>query len=131
MLSDDIRLLNIQYEEASDNEYEEANDNCSDSKSDCSFDAPPYGPISEYEFCDANEDRRSEETNTPENENQQLEYFQPTEEVIDSNWTGFKIVGDNLDKNIHPSFSRSDNATRSLHYFHYYAVLDTNKILLS
>jgi len=39
-------------------------------------------------------------------------------------WKGFKIVGDNIDKNIRPSFQRYDNNTTSLHYFHHYAVLD-------
>ena len=41
-----------------------------------------------------------------------------------SSWHGFKVVGDNIDKNFHPSFSRSDRKTQSPHYFHYYAVLD-------
>jgi len=40
------------------------------------------------------------------------------------NWHGFKLVGDNIDKNVRPSFSRSDKSTLSLHCFHYYAVLD-------
>ena len=53
--------------------------------------------------------------------NEQVEqFFQQSQ----STWTGFKLVGDNLDKNIHPSFSRLDRKTKSLHYFHYYAVLD-------
>jgi len=42
----------------------------------------------------------------------------------DKFWKGFKLVGDNIDKNIHPSFQRSDNKTDSLHHFHHYAVLD-------
>ena len=42
----------------------------------------------------------------------------------DQKWTGFKVVGDNLDMNIRPSFSRLDKKARSLHYFHYYAALD-------
>ena len=36
----------------------------------------------------------------------------------------FKIVGDNVDKNIHPRDMRFDNQTRSLHYFHSYGVRD-------
>ena len=39
-------------------------------------------------------------------------------------WKGYKLVGDNLDKNVRPSFQRYDKKTNSLHYFHYYAVLD-------
>ncbi len=36
----------------------------------------------------------------------------------------FKIVGDNIDKTIRPREMRSDHQTRSLHYFHSYAVRD-------
>ena len=41
-----------------------------------------------------------------------------------STWAGFKIVGDNIDKNVQPRFMRIDSRTRSLHYFHCYAVQD-------
>ena len=33
-------------------------------------------------------------------------------------WNGFKIVGDNIDKNIRPSFQQINHQTVSLHYFH-------------
>lgn len=36
----------------------------------------------------------------------------------------FKIVGDNIDKNIRPREMRVDNQTQSLHFFHSYAVRD-------
>lgn len=39
-------------------------------------------------------------------------------------WTGFVIVGDNVDKNVRRSFQRVDYQTQSLHYFNAYAVLD-------
>ena len=39
-------------------------------------------------------------------------------------WHGFKIVGDNIDKNIRPSFQRCDYQTKSFHYFNSYAVKD-------
>ncbi len=39
-------------------------------------------------------------------------------------WTGFKIIGDNLDKNVHPNFMRLSSQTKSLHFFHAYAALD-------
>ena len=50
----------------------------------------------------------------------------PQEQVHDlpSVCTGFKIVGDNLDKNIRPSFQRCDRQTISLHYFHSCAISD-------
>ena len=39
-------------------------------------------------------------------------------------WTGFKIIGDNLGKNVYPSFMRLDCETKLLHYYHAYAALD-------
>ena len=41
-----------------------------------------------------------------------------------SSWKGFKLVGDNVDKNVHASYQRIGRSTQSLHYFHSYAVLD-------
>ena len=41
-----------------------------------------------------------------------------------SQWSGFKIVGDNLDKTVKPRHMRSDNQNKSLHYFHSMAVKD-------
>lgn len=38
--------------------------------------------------------------------------------------TGYKIVFDNIDKNVKPRFMRSDYQTRSLHYVNSYAVKD-------
>ena len=43
---------------------------------------------------------------------------------IPANWSGFKIVGDNVDKNFRPSTQRHDNETKSMHWFHLYAVKD-------
>jgi L1 cell adhesion molecule like protein len=39
-------------------------------------------------------------------------------------WNGFKIVGDNIDKNFRRTYQRIDRQTRSCHYYHSYAVLD-------
>ena len=39
-------------------------------------------------------------------------------------WTGFKIVSDNIDKNLRPSYQRINHQTVSLHYFHSCAVGD-------
>lgn len=41
-----------------------------------------------------------------------------------SEWPGFKIVGDNIDKNFHPSFQCYSNKTNSIHAFHMYVVQD-------
>lgn len=53
-----------------------------------------------------------------------------TEEQIDHDDTAiqqtqhFKIVGDNIDKTVNPSFWRIESMSSSFHYFHYYAALD-------
>ena len=39
-------------------------------------------------------------------------------------WTGFKIVGDNIDRNVRPSYQRVYQQTQSLHHFHAMAVQD-------
>eukprot|EP00731_Ephydatia_muelleri_P025442 Em0017g525a len=39
-------------------------------------------------------------------------------------WNGFKLIGDNIDKNIKPRDMRINNQTESLHYFHEFAVKD-------
>ena len=39
-------------------------------------------------------------------------------------WSGFKIVGDSIDKTIHPRRQRFDQQTKSLHYFNIVAVRD-------
>ena len=44
--------------------------------------------------------------------------------ISDIEWTGFKIVGDNIDKTVRPRFMRSDSQVKSLHYFQSYAVRD-------
>lgn len=41
-----------------------------------------------------------------------------------SNWPGFKIVIDNIDKNLRPSFQRYDNKTVSMHACNMYASQD-------
>ncbi len=39
-------------------------------------------------------------------------------------WCGYKIVGDNVDKNIKPRYERFEIKSQSLHYFHAYAGKD-------
>ena len=38
--------------------------------------------------------------------------------------TAYKIVGDNVDKNVAPRYIRTDSKVKSLHYYHSYAVQD-------
>ena len=66
--------------------------------------------------------RMSVKTVLPSDLQQQPEDVQST---MASSWSGFKIVGDNVDYNIHASFQRSDDtAQRSFHQFHAIAVKD-------
>ena len=44
--------------------------------------------------------------------------------LCQSGWFGFKIVGDNLDRNFRRSFKRHGKKTISMHAFHMYAVKD-------
>ncbi len=39
-------------------------------------------------------------------------------------WPEFKIVGDNIDKNVRPTYQRLESNTQSLHYFHSFAIRD-------
>lgn len=51
----------------------------------------------------------------------------PTQAAVtlhDRQWSGFKLVGDNIDKNVHRTYQRLGQETMSLHYFHHFAVLD-------
>ena len=41
-----------------------------------------------------------------------------------SKWYGYKLVGDDLDRNIKPRYMRMTNQTKSKHYFNSYAVKD-------
>lgn len=41
-----------------------------------------------------------------------------------SEWSGFKIVGDNIDVNFRRTFQRIDYSTMSHHFFHSFAVKD-------
>ena len=42
----------------------------------------------------------------------------------DNEWHGFRLTGDNIDKNVKPRDMRINNQTKSLHYFHVFAVKD-------
>ena len=44
--------------------------------------------------------------------------------ALSTSWKGFKLVGDNVDKNVRASYQRIGHSTQSLHYFHAYAALD-------
>lgn len=100
----------------------------SDCSSDCSDGntilAPPFSPIP------STENEPILDVENPENNQQELttEILAPCNDdsmSVDGRvWNGFKLVGDNIDKNYRQSFNRMDKKTTSIHYFHYYAVRD-------
>lgn len=51
-------------------------------------------------------------------------FLGPEPHVAPAKLHTYKLVGDNIDKNVRPREMRSDCQTRSLHYFHTYAVRD-------
>lgn len=110
-------------------------------------DAPQYSPMSwSYSFSD-DEDKNTE---SPTNEHQgsdhddestksptctdvEQETFtttpdtstdQPLSHKDQPLWSGYKIVGDNVDKNVKPRYERFEIKSQSLHYFHAYAARD-------
>lgn len=43
---------------------------------------------------------------------------------MSTSWFGYKVVGDNIDKNVKPRFHRQEHKGQSLHHFHGFAVKD-------
>ena len=43
---------------------------------------------------------------------------------LSSQWDGFTVIGDNVDKKVKPRYMRSDNQSKDLHFFHLYAAKD-------
>ena len=43
---------------------------------------------------------------------------------LGTNWSGFKLVIDNVDKNFRYTFKRSDGKTQSMHICHVFGVID-------
>ena len=81
-----------------------------------SYSTPPYSPIDNStseitSLCPSHSVIAStlETTPTP---------------IVNSQWFGFKIVGDNLDQYVKPRFMRSDRLSMSVHYFNSYCVHD-------
>ena len=84
--------------------------------------APPFSPISASSPGSVME----YSTNNIEYEANDCDISAENIDVqeVSLEWCGFKLVGDNIDKNIRPSFQRSNRQTKSLHYFHSFAVKD-------
>ena len=56
--------------------------------------------------------------------NSMIQEAEDSDDVSKQTWKGFKIIGDNIDKNFRRRFQRIDYQTRSFHYFHSFAALD-------
>ena len=91
--------------------------------------APPYSPCDEfssvsYSSASVSDDR--DDHSDIEQPSQQFISDQPTPEQppTEDTFFSFKIVGDNIDKNVKPSRQRAEIKAQSLHYFYSYAVRD-------
>ena len=94
--------------------------------------SPEYSTLSVcHEESQSSENDSNERCLPPDSEIKESQSALPliTPEIEPDNielhsWSGFKVVGDNIDKNIRPRYQRIDAGIRSLHYFNSYAVLD-------
>lgn len=92
--------------------------------------APAYSPVSTVVSTSSSAQSITTEDDQPEHQSPGEENVEISVEAdvsverVQSTWDGFKIVGDNVDKNVRPSFQRQEHQTRSLHHFHAYAVRD-------
>lgn len=99
--------------------------------------APPYSPLTESTSRSSEEnpvilkpDQMSTSQGSPSQgtslpKQNPLASSSPDEQAnMPISCTGYKLVGDNIDKTVKPRYMRSDRQTQSLHYFHLYAVKD-------
>uniref|UniRef100_A0A1X7THQ5 DUF6589 domain-containing protein n=1 Tax=Amphimedon queenslandica TaxID=400682 RepID=A0A1X7THQ5_AMPQE len=99
-------------------------DECEDCNSDTSCDPLPLSPVTSSASDD--DDSSTEQFQVSLSDVQQEVVTEKDNEqcIADSEplCTSFKIVGDNVDKNVTPRYMRSDIRTKSLHYYHSFAV---------
>ena len=121
-------------EELSDNSYNDEPDLLSPttpapSSVHSSPEAPPFSPLSPCVTLSQSSDAMSIDSEAATIH----DHFQggvctatQTEamEISQEEWFGFKIVGDNIDKNVRPRHQSLEVGTKSLHYFHAFAALD-------
>lgn len=79
--------------------------------------SPPYSPISSQ--CSSSDQEFGEMVHDQPSPAISYNPSSPTQQ-----WHGYKIVGDNLDKNVKPRNQTLERQTHSLHYFNCYAVHD-------
>ncbi len=89
-------------------EFMSSDSNSTSSSSDCS--SPPASCISALTFSDSSVDVDT--------------FLGPESEPYLPSIYTYKLVGDNIDKNVTPRHMTIDSQTRSLHYFHVYGVRD-------
>ena len=66
-----------------------------------------------------------EANNSGASDSDDMEISGPSAETEDESlWCGYKFVGDNVDKNVKPTYQRHERHGQSLHYFHSYASKD-------
>ncbi len=80
---------------------------------DSDIEAPSFSPLSQLEHDDRSESSDEFDSND-EDESIAIPSVDIEEQpaTVGSSWSGFKIVGDNVDYNIHSSFQRSDDTVR-------------------
>lgn len=100
-----------------------------------SIPAPPFSPISELGDEEASGDSTSEASDTEQSGDESRPELSPeplpsdipahsSQSGLLENWHGYKLVGDNIDKDVRASYQRLHHTTQSFHYFHAYAMLD-------
>lgn len=98
-----------------------------------STEAPPFSPLSDFSEEECSDDDSEElPDEIPEDSSMTDDDLNTTGTTVAiptatdniNIWNGYKLVGDNVDKNVRASFQRIGYTTQSLHYFHAYAVLD-------
>ena len=127
MASVDVDSISGDEEDGSDSEHGSYSD------SECDFDTSPMSCISEsFNEGDKNNEHNDADAFpvTPvtacvdQTAECNVENSEQAGWTSPASWHGFKLVGDNIDKNVRPSFSRLNKQTKSLHCFHCYALLD-------
>lgn len=83
--------------------------------------APPYSPISIPSILNTPQQDLSNSSLLHSFNSQSV---LPHSNAIISDWKGFVVVGDNIDKTVHARHQTLESRNRSLHYFNSYAVLD-------
>ena len=112
--NDSFVLQNEQIDTDSDNyitEEEEASDE------DSNIDAPPFSPISSASNDEPVEEQRQKAISEKHDENSNTLNEDNNDQ---SEWSGFTMEVDNLDKNTRRSFQRIDYQTLSLHICNVY-----------